>query len=335
MDLRGLLTQARRVLIAGHHNADPDAVCSMVAFRRLLHEVNAAAAAQMVCDDVSRVAAQVLSLFAPDAEILDSPEGEYDLVVLLDTSSRLQLGGQAQLCLDDPSRVLIVDHHQEPEDVHRLAEHRVIISERSSTCEVLVSLFHELGVEITPDTANLLLTGMIFDTRRFYYADRQTLGTALELVDLGADYYACVSSLVTQPDRSERIARLKAASRLKIHDIEGWIVVTSRVGAFEASACRALLDLGADVAVVGGAPSKGTVRLSSRSTARFYRETGVNLSTDVMVPLGTVIGGTGGGHPNAAGANGTKNRDEALRRAVRLIREAIRRHAQQDTGRGE
>jgi nanoRNase/pAp phosphatase (c-di-AMP/oligoRNAs hydrolase) len=51
----------------------------------------------------------------------------------------------------------------------------------------------------------------------------------------------------------------------------------------------------------------------------------VNLGTDVMEPLGELIGGVGGGHPNAAGANGDKNCDRALARSVELIREAMNR----------
>jgi nanoRNase/pAp phosphatase (c-di-AMP/oligoRNAs hydrolase) len=42
-----------------------------------------------------------------------------------------------------------------------------------------------------------------------------------------------------------------------------------------------------------------------------------------MEPLGTIIDGKGGGHANAAGANGTKNLNAALDKAVELIRVAV------------
>jgi len=42
-----------------------------------------------------------------------------------------------------------------------------------------------------------------------------------------------------------------------------------------------------------------------------------------MEPLGKIIHGKGGGHANAAGANGTKNLSEALDKAVELIRAAV------------
>ena len=42
-----------------------------------------------------------------------------------------------------------------------------------------------------------------------------------------------------------------------------------------------------------------------------------------MEPLGDIIDGKGGGHANAAGANGTKNLSAALDKAVELIRAAV------------
>ena len=41
--------------------------------------------------------------------------------------------------------------------------------------------------------------------------------------------------------------------------------------------------------------------------------------------LGELIEGKGGGHPNAAGANGRILGDKAVSRAVQLIRDAIKR----------
>ena len=184
-------------------------------------------------------------------------------------------------------------------------------------------MFEELDQPIDSDTANLLLTGMLFDTRRFFYADSNTLTAAIRLIAAGADYDECVRSLLIRPDRSERIARLKAAGRVKVHLVGDWIVAVSKINAFEASACRGLIELGADVSIVGGIPKKDTVRLSSRSTRAFSENTGINLGTDVMVHIGALIDGEGGGHANAAGANGKKNLEEALEKSLEIIRDKV------------
>jgi nanoRNase/pAp phosphatase (c-di-AMP/oligoRNAs hydrolase) len=184
----------------------------------------------------------------------------------------------------------------------------------------MVQIYSDLGITIDADTANLLLTGMIFDTRRFFYADSDTLSAAIKLIEAGADYEKCVRSLLIRPDRSERIARLKAAGRTKVHLVGDWVVAVSKINAFEASACRGLVELGADVAIVGGSPSNDIVRLSSRSTRDFFEKTGISLGSDIMEPIGQLIEGEGGGHANAAGANGKKNLEKAMERSVELIK---------------
>ncbi|MHA1906197.1 MAG: DHH family phosphoesterase [Candidatus Thorarchaeota archaeon] len=326
MNLLDTLKGKNDILVLGHHNADPDAVCSMIAFSELYHSINPDGKATLACDDVSRLAKQVLENMASNVEILEDIDTEFDFVVVLDTNSALQLGSKFERYVSNPSKVFVIDHHEHNPDLADFAAQAIVMSDRSSTCEVLTDLHQQSNIPISPHSANLLLTGMIFDTRRFVYADKRTLEIAINLIDAGADYNACVRSLVIRPDRSERIARLKAAGRLEVHTIDEWVVVTAKIGAYEASACRGLIDLGADAAIVGGKPSKEKVRISARSTQEFSKKTGVNLGTDVMEQLGELIDGKGGGHPNAAGANGKRNRKKALLRSVELIRETIGRN---------
>ena len=323
MNLELLLKDSRNPLILGHQNADPDAVCSMIAFARLYKTLNPDGAPQLVADDTSRLSNQVLREFEPDLKIARTPELSHDLLVLLDTNSRFQLGTTLQHIPENPSKTIVIDHHERNPEIDLIAEHQILSEDKSSTCEIMVKVYSDLGVQIDSNTANLLLTGMIFDTRRFFYADSKTLATAIELIEAGANYEKCVRSLLIKPDRSESIARLKAAGRVKVHLIDDWIIALSKINAFEASACRGLIELGADVAIVGGNPSKNVVRFSSRSTREFFERTGVSLGSDVMEPLGQLIEGEGGGHANAAGANGKKNLEKAMKRSVELIREAV------------
>ncbi|MHA1863900.1 MAG: DHH family phosphoesterase [Candidatus Thorarchaeota archaeon] len=323
MNLRKLLSNSMKPLIMGHQNADPDAICSMIAFSRLYKAVNPKGTPTLMADDLSRLSKQVLEVLELKDEILEKPVADYDLVIMLDTNSTFQLGTDFQDIPSDPSKTIIIDHHEPNPDVGAIAEHRIVKSDRFSTCEIMVDIFQDLEIKIDPDTASLLLTGILFDTRRFFYTDVRTFQIGIELVNSRADYGKCIRSLQIRPNRSERIARLKAASKARIHLFGDWVVATSRINAFEASSCRGLIDMGADVAIIGGSPSKDKVRLSSRSTRDFYERTNINLGTDVMEPLGKLIDGKGGGHANAAGANGTKNLSAALDKAVELIRGAV------------
>ncbi|MFX1481991.1 MAG: bifunctional oligoribonuclease/PAP phosphatase NrnA [Promethearchaeota archaeon] len=322
MNLRELLKDVRTPLIIGHQNADPDAVCAMIAFARLYLKINPDGSPTLIADDISRLSNQIVQHFAPDMEILSKSERTHDFYILVDTNSRFQLGPGLQDILTNPDRTLVIDHHELNPEIDMIATHQILQS-KPSTCQILVEVFEEARIDISSNTANLILTGMIFDTRRFFYTDSDTFSAAIRLIEAGADYEKCVRSLLIRPDRSERIARLKAAGRVKVHLVGDWIVAISKINAYEASACRGLIELGADVALVGGNPKKDVVRLSSRSTRQFFEVTGINLGTDVMKPLGETIEGEGGGHANAAGANGTKNLDRAIERSLQIITTAI------------
>ncbi len=323
MKLKDLLMSSDSPLIMGHQNADPDAICAMIAFSRLYLALKPKGKPILMADDLSRLSNQVIAHFELPEIILEDPQADFDAVILLDTNSVFQLGSSFQDIPSDPSRTAIIDHHEPTSEAERIADYRIVRNDRFSTCEIILDLYDDFGVTIEPSTANLLVTGILFDTRRFLYADITTLRIMERLIESGAQYDNCIKSLQIKPDRSERIARLKAAGRLNVYLIDQWVIVSSMINAFEASACRGLIDMGADVAIIGGSPSKDTVRLSSRSTTDFSRQTGINLGTDVMEPLGDIIQGKGGGHANAAGANGKKNLKKALSKAVELIRLAI------------
>lgn len=327
MNLKDLLEHSSKPLIMGHQNADPDAVCSMIAFSKLYTALNPKGRPTMMADDLSRLSNQILDFFKLDVTILEEPSTEFDLVILLDTNSIFQLGPNFQEIPSDPRQTIIIDHHEPTSEAERISECRLVKNDRFSTCEIIAELYNELDIPLDPDTANILLTGILFDTRRFLYTDLKTMQTVIGLMKKGAQYDRCIKSLQIKPDRSERIARLKAAGRIAIHLFGEWVVVSSTINAFEASACRGLIELGADVAIIGGTPSTNVVRLSSRSTTDFYHQTGINLGTDIMEPLGPLIHGEGGGHANAAGANGKKNLKKALDKAVELIRLAIEKRA--------
>jgi nanoRNase/pAp phosphatase (c-di-AMP/oligoRNAs hydrolase) len=123
-------------------------------------------------------------------------------------------------------------------------------------------------------------------------------------------------------DFSERVARLKASRRVRLFSVKGRIVALSHVSAYQASAARALIDLGADVAAVAGQKNE-SIEVSLRATREFNTETNVHLGKDIAKPLGEYIHGMGGGHATAAGANGTGEIEPALKRCLLLLKEKL------------
>ena len=90
---------------------------------------------------------------------------------------------------------------------------------------------------------------------------------------------------------------------MQIHEINGWTVVTAKIGSFQASVARGFINLGADIAILAGNEKK-QLKVSMRSIDKFYKETGIHLGRDISLALSYEFNGSGSGHPTAAGFNG-------------------------------
>jgi nanoRNase/pAp phosphatase (c-di-AMP/oligoRNAs hydrolase) len=167
-----------------------------------------------------------------------------------------------------------------------------------------------------------LFLGIAFDTRHFVLANSNTLKNIAEIIDLGIKAQETLPLLSLPMDFSERVARLKASRRVRLFSVKGRIVALSHVSAYQASAARALIDLGADVAAVAGQKNE-SIEVSLRATREFNTETNVHLGKDIAKPLGEYIHGMGGGHATAAGANGTGEIEPVLKRCLLLLKEKL------------
>jgi nanoRNase/pAp phosphatase (c-di-AMP/oligoRNAs hydrolase) len=126
-------------------------------------------------------------------------------------------------------------------------------------------------------------------------------------------------------DFSERVARMKACRRAKLIKLENWMIALSHVSAYQASAARGLIDLGAHMAAVAG-QKNGKIEISMRCTRDFNQVTRIHLGRDIAKPLGEFLQGMGGGHATAAGVNGIGNVEKGLRGCLRLVKENLSNH---------
>ena len=311
------------VVLLCHHNADPDAICAAFAFSQLLGrlrpelEIEIAAA-----QGPSRLAKSVLKSLP--ATLTAQPRIEKaDLIVLLDTNTIQQLDEWGERVKASNSPLIVVDHHASHPETERLATMCVTNEEASSACEIVHQFFKEAEVELTEVEAKALFLGIAFDTRHFVIANSSTLKTIADLIDAGVNAQETLPLLSLPIEYSERIARLKAGRRVKLLRINDWLIAFSHVGAYQASAARALIGLGAHVAVVAG-QSGDTLQVSLRSSRDFYKKTGIHLGRDVAKPLGEYLNGMGGGHAVSAGANGFGDVEPSLKRSVRILRERLK-----------
>jgi phosphoesterase RecJ-like protein len=315
---------AKLVVLLCHHNADPDAICAAFAFSQLLRRLRPKLSVEIAAaQGISRLSK--FSLKSLPIELTAQPRIEKaDLIVLLDTNTVQQLGEWSEQVKTTDSPLVVIDHHASHPETERLATLSVTDEGASSTCEIVYQCFREAEVKPTEVEAKALFLGIAFDTRHFVLASSSTLKTVADLIDAGVNVEETLPLLSLPTDPSERIARLKAGKRMKLIKIDGWLVALSHVSAYQASAARALIGLGAHVAVVAG-QRRDTVQVSLRACRDFYEKTKVHLGRDVAKPLGEYLRGMGGGHSVSAGANGAGNVDSSLKRCVRLLRERLKK----------
>ena len=305
-----------------HHNADPDAIGAAYAFKGLLAhlrpnlETEIAAAAGP--SKLSKAMMAVLSI-----ELTANPRiEEADLIVLLDTNTVQQLD-EWSTRIDVSKPLVVVDHHATHPETEKRATLSVSDETVSSTCELVYRLFKEAEVKPSLDEAKALFLGIAFDTRHFIISTSETLKAVAELVDTGVNAQETISILSLPMEPSERVARLKAAERIKLINVNGWLIALSHVSAYQASACRGLISLGAHVAVVAG-KKHDEIQASFRASRKFFTETGVHMGRDLAKPLGDFLGGMGGGHAVSAGANGAGDVDSCLRFCEKLFKTKLK-----------
>lgn len=272
-----------RVLYLCHRNADPDAIGSANALCR------AFGGAVGAVDDISRTGAALMSVIGVDVVINPRAE-DYDLVVVVDTSVRLQLGGIAL------SRYALVDHHQ---DDGLLPDAQFYIQRPTkSTAEIVWSILKENGKKPGREAALGLLVGMISDTGRFRRATPEAFHVAAELLEVGGfEYEEALSAISVPTDISRRIAILKAATRAKVIRVGNYLIATTDINSFEGSAAMALVDLGADVAFAAGKHGR-ICRVSARA-GREAARAGLDLA-EISGRIAKRFCGEGGGHKAAA-----------------------------------
>ncbi len=326
-DITNILDEnhASFVILLCHHNADPDAICSAYAFQSLLTKHRPNMRVEIgTGQGISRLSKHILKHTSIIVKLQPDVE-KADVIVLLDTNTIQQLGQLAERVSKTAVPIIVIDHHAVHPQTEQIAKLCITNEEASSTCEMVYGFYQELKMKPDLDVAKALFLGITFDTRHFVLANSSTFKTISELSDAGVNPQEELSSLTLPMDFSERVARMKACRRAKLIKIEKWIIALSHVSAYQASAARALVDLGAHMAAVAGQKNE-KIEISMRCTRDFNLGTGIHLGRDIAKPLGEYLQGMGGGHATAAGVNGTGYIEKGLKRCLRLVKEQISNH---------
>ena len=312
---RGRLAAAARLLLICHLSPDGDAIGSLLGLGLALRA--AGKEVVMACPDPVPEAFRFLPSWE---EITRSPEGNFDLIVVVDTSDPGRVGALQAAWDQRPD--LVIDHH-----VTNLGfgKANLVDATAASTAEVLADLLEPLQLPLTPEVASCLLTGLVCDTLGFRtsYTSTRSLAATQRLMEAGASLYSVSAQALHR--RSYSALRLwgEGLSRARMEDGIVWATLplaARRAAGYGGNGDADLADLlgtvrEAKVAIVFVERPDGTIKISWRSVP------GVNVAT-----LAMTYGG--GGHAPAAGAEIAGSMAEVEALVLQATRQLLREQAE-------
>ena len=187
------LAAAGRVVVTTHARADADAIGSATALARVLRQRGAYATAWLHEPAPPPYAFMVegenVAVWseAPDASLSRAGQDALntaDLIVIVDTCARSQLGGVVDAIVASRAAKLAIDHHKTRDPI----VDAWLIDESAGACaQILTQLFDSEDWTIDPTTATLLFCGLTTDTGwfRFSNADAGVFAAAARLIECG------------------------------------------------------------------------------------------------------------------------------------------------------
>ncbi|MDG6221088.1 MAG: DHHA1 domain-containing protein, partial [Candidatus Thermoplasmatota archaeon] len=299
-DVAKIFANGARVLVLPHSNADPDALSSALALSLCVENVDWG-----LPEGCNKPSKKLLSMMEIEEKSDFSLEG-YDWILCVDSSLPEMMGPYSFLA--EKENVAVLDHHAASAGWEKVLYHTD--ESKGSAAEMVYDLLKLLSLPISKKAAMLLACGIYSDTASFRYATNSALAAFLDMA-VEHDFNVSDVSAMLSADMeiSEKISHVKAAQRIKMLRKKDFIILGTRISAFEGSTARMMLGIGADVAFVGS-QSKDNVRISCRAR-RKPLEAGLHLGK-VMEEVVEEIGGSGGGHDGAAGLNTTGDVEAVL-----------------------
>lgn len=298
--LKELVEAARTILVLQPEKPDTDSLTSSLALEHILGDMGKQAV--LYCRDK---VPNYISYFPGADRVQETFPAQFDLTILVDTGGPQQLGRTLEKYQSVLARkpFIILDHHSSREPLP-FPTIDVISGQANSTCELLLDIAQELGWKINPEAAQLLVPGILADTRNLSIpaVTAKTFRAVADIIDLGADVAASHEAYRATNVLGPELVRLKGRllSRMELF-CDGRIALLlvtpeelKQYAEIHDPADLVIYDMqyakGVDVSVVlrdyGGAASK--IKISTRAN--------LPVAAKACQQFG------GGGHDRAAGA---------------------------------
>jgi phosphoesterase RecJ-like protein len=313
-EAEGYLRRAQSILAITHVSPDGDAIGSLLGFTHAMRGLG-----KLVTPACQDQAHPRFDYLKGVRDIRQSGQGEFDLIVSLDSSDLARLGSIFVPAQHGHLPIVVLDHH-----ITNLSFGTVNVVEpaASSTAEVVFALLRRMDVPITADIANALLTGVITDTLAFRTSNTtpDTLAAAMELMRCGGNLQEVTRQALVM--RSFDSLRLLGAGLMNAR-VEGRLAYATlgrklrrELGVKEERGDAGLVGMlitayEVDVAAVFVELANGDIEVGLRA------QPGFDVSQTAL-ELG------GGGHPAAAGCTLPGPMRDAVNRILPRLKQVIR-----------
>lgn len=175
------LKAVEKILVTAHVQPDGDAIGSTLAAMLILRSIGKTA--QVFIDDNVRKSLHVLPHFEEIRRPVAGENFDADLLLILDTSID-RIGNVRKLTA---APILNIDHHVTNTGAN--VDELYVEPAAAATCEIIYKLALELDVQITPEIATCIYTGLATDTGFFQFSNTraETLAVASELIKCGVN----------------------------------------------------------------------------------------------------------------------------------------------------
>lgn len=311
-----LSKNAEKTLLLCHAGSDVDAISSAAAVYFSIPNKNIS----IGCIDHLNLNAKAFSEKMKIPYAINPDLKKFEKIILIDFNSTEMAGSMKNQLALFKGKISAIDHHSIEQNSIALKENSVIDGKAISTTEIIYSMFKKEKIKISKKSFECIAAGIIADSANFTVAGKNSFQIMAECLEKSkSNFSEMVFLFAVEKDFSEKIASLKAAKRCKIYKIENFIISTSQVDSFEASAAMALVRIGADASFVAAFDEKtDSLNISARASNDFFKKAKINLS-NVFFELSNHVEGKGGGHPCAAAFNGRGIPETALEECIKIL----------------
>ena len=297
---------AEKISVVAHIKPDADAIGSACALAFGLEKLGKDV--QVYIGQPLPHSANMRTIPSVDRILYGAPLPDDGLVVTVDCASADRTGSLMPAILEDPSRVIVIDHHNTNPGFGGMN----LIVESESTTVMVRELLGCLGVDLDPDIAYCLYAGLVTDTGSFRWGTPRMHVFAAELMEYGLNTRQIALDLMDTMGPVDLQLMGEVLAKTQIVPTKGLsvAVLTIPVGIhsrMSQTAVESIIDYsrsleGTDVGVVLKEQAPKYWAMSLRSVV-------VDVSA-VAQQLG------GGGHWAAAGYSATGTRKEVIRQLL-------------------